>query len=701
MGSHQLKIRLHKLSERTLLILFFLVVAVIVARLHSLEPITEQFRPTQTQNVPVCGHHQGSQVLTEGWLFAYGNKDERARFDADGFAFQSVQVPQRWDHYGKENYRGHGWYRVRFKTPDPKPCHSLGLKIGPIRNTAEIFVNGTRMESFDKLPFNMFEAQNEFFRRTISIPSHILRAPGSDNVLAIHAYAQTGDGGIIHGKIILGDLEEIKHVPFFPTNGLLEIIPFFLLFVACSALYRFSQGASRDMALLYFAAFAFCSAAVIGLYGPLKAEMYTNASVSISMWFLGATLMPLWFLAFIHVHLEERSPLWWWTPTIAMGLLGVFGFLTGSLETMAGIWVWCLLMFPLIILHCFLVLLPAVKRRKPGALWLLVGNIATPLTGGIELVYLHVNQEPPVLFPFAVLVQALLILIAAIQKDSASEREAMALTRDLERRVEERTLSLQHAMEGLESKNRDLGAFADRVAHDLRSPLVTISMLSDVLANDTSLKTSDETQKTIAHIKVGAERMTLLLEGIVRLAKAGRGSERVEKVDLNAIVRDTLQMLDAEIKASDAKVMVDPDLPRVWGFPAEITTLMLNLVNNAIKHHGPGQPQVWIGINPDNIDHSLTYGRPNVVLTVEDDGPGILEEERNKVFLPFTRGTTTAQDGQGVGLAVVQRVVSQMGGNAWIEDGEERGARFCLALPRVTSEDKTDPSVPAAINAAS
>lgn len=265
-------------------------------------------------------------------------------------------------------------------------------------------------------------------------------------------------------------------------------------------------------------------------------------------------------------------------------------------------------------------------------------------------------------------------------------RKMQSLTRLLEERVKSRTSELEHVINVLDARNQDLGVFARTLAHDLRSPLSTIQTLSDVLVGQEEDSLSDDTKQTVHHIQNSSKRLMTLVDGIKSLATVGRDLQPPKEVDLNTVLQDVIAMLDTEVQEHNAKIEVSNVLPTVSGHVSDITTLILNLVQNAIRHHPGPNPKIWVQHRDENLMLRLPFNRACVVVSIEDDGDGVPKELWPVIFHPFARGPQTTGAGQGIGLSVAQRVMDHLEGRIWVEDRQPKGARFCIAFPIATEK---------------
>jgi signal transduction histidine kinase len=235
--------------------------------------------------------------------------------------------------------------------------------------------------------------------------------------------------------------------------------------------------------------------------------------------------------------------------------------------------------------------------------------------------------------------------------------------------------------------------FVANVSHELRTPLAQISMFSETLLLGRA-RSSEESQQFMSIIFREAKRLSHLVESVLRFSRAEASTAarecRVEPRDVALEVHDAVRgftplaaAAGVELRTEledDAIALVEPDALR---------QVVLNLLDNAVKF-GPAGQQVTIGVSRVG---------PDVVVAVTDEGPGIPESERRKVFEPFAQGANSQSrttTGAGIGLSVVADLVAAQGGRVWIDDAAHgRGARVMIALPAVELAAPSPARVPA------
>lgn len=221
--------------------------------------------------------------------------------------------------------------------------------------------------------------------------------------------------------------------------------------------------------------------------------------------------------------------------------------------------------------------------------------------------------------------------------------------------------------EELTRSNSRLEEFARIAAHDLREPLLTISLYAEMMLERTQM---DVRARQMSKIVVeSAARMTTLVEGLLSFANSGE-HEPPRFVDLRHAVEQATQNLISIIKPSQAKIAVG-QLPIVRSNEIHLVSLFQNLISNAVKYRAERALEINI---------KAERSGPDWVVRVEDNGLGIAKENRARVFMPFVRLANRTVPGCGLGLAVCKKIVEELGGTIWIESKEEAGSIFCFTL---------------------
>ncbi len=272
-----------------------------------------------------------------------------------------------------------------------------------------------------------------------------------------------------------------------------------------------------------------------------------------------------------------------------------------------------------------------------------------------------------------VTVIALVPLIPKALSLPSLERDNEELKRTLDERERMRA-ELERAHTKLQRHSDEMEQLIYAVSHDLKSPVFTVvSMLG--LA-ERARAAGDEAKASALLVKVhgACDRLRGSLDALVEFGRVGHAVVEWSEVDLGALVDGALAALAGSIELAGAEVRVSGVAPVIVGDERGLKQALENLIGNAVKHGGRGgrRPTVWV---------RLEEGEGVVRLAVEDDGAGVPEAHRGRVFELFERLERSEVEGSGIGLALVRQVVDLHNGRVWVEDRDGGGARFVMELP--------------------
>ena len=243
-------------------------------------------------------------------------------------------------------------------------------------------------------------------------------------------------------------------------------------------------------------------------------------------------------------------------------------------------------------------------------------------------------------------------------------------------------------------KNKELEGIVYIASHDLRSPLVNICGFSGELASSCRQLTAildkaamgeeDKRQITallkvdipesLRFIEAGTKSMERAVDGLLRLSRAGTEEIRIEKLNMNRLIDQIRQSVTFQIQKENVSFTAD-DLPDCMGDRNQISQVFSNLIDNALKYLDPDRPGA-IGVSGTLADDQVVY-------RVHDNGIGIATEDHDKVFEIFHRlHPEDSAAGEGLGLAIVSRMIQRHNGSVSIQSQPGQGTTFYVHLPR-------------------
>ncbi len=273
--------------------------------------------------------------------------------------------------------------------------------------------------------------------------------------------------------------------------------------------------------------------------------------------------------------------------------------------------------------------------------------------------------------------------IAALARDVEHMRrelvEQVAELRESHAETERAHELLREQASELERSNRDLEQFAYVASHDLQEPLRKVASFTQLLQKRYGDQLDERADQYIEFAVDGARRMQRLIQDLLAFSRVGRSGAPPEDVELEAVLEQVLQDLGERIAESGAQVTHDA-LPVVRGERALLTTLLMNVVSNAIKFRHPDrQPRVHL---------TARRGESSWELACTDNGIGIDPQYAERVFVIFQRlHAKEVYSGTGIGLALVKRVVEHHGGRVWVEPAEEGGTTVRWTLRGAVASD--------------
>jgi PAS domain S-box-containing protein len=277
------------------------------------------------------------------------------------------------------------------------------------------------------------------------------------------------------------------------------------------------------------------------------------------------------------------------------------------------------------------------------------------------------------------------VFSASVITDINGDLRSVAITeRDItqqilaDREIKQLNSELRANIVQLELSNKELESFSYSVSHDLRAPLRGINGYSQMILEDYGSGFNEEMKRLFSAIQRNAEKMGTLIDDLLEFSRLGRKEPTKLPIDFSGMVDQVIKELTKE-NGWKGKITVESLLP-AEGDPTLLSQVVLNLISNAIKYTGKKEkPQINIGSYEEDNEH---------VYFIKDNGAGFNMEYAHKLFGVFQRLHSNNEfEGTGVGLAIVQRVITKHHGKVWAEAKLNEGATFYFSLPKPLSHN--------------
>jgi PAS domain S-box-containing protein len=243
------------------------------------------------------------------------------------------------------------------------------------------------------------------------------------------------------------------------------------------------------------------------------------------------------------------------------------------------------------------------------------------------------------------------------------------------RNVNERSMMQEEMLaknRTLEFQNTELEQFAYIASHDLQEPLITVIHCIELLQEGLYDNLDEDQKQYLEFINSSTSRMQQLVKGLLDYSRIGKGRKN-SQIDCNEIIANVLSDMNASLKESNAIVEYE-NLPTIQGYTTEIRQLFQNIISNANKFRKKDQqPKIKI---------TAVQEESNWVFSIEDNGIGIEDEDKDKVFVIFKRlHNRNEYHGTGIGLSHCKKIVEHHNGTIWVESEPNEGSTFKWTFP--------------------
>ena len=232
---------------------------------------------------------------------------------------------------------------------------------------------------------------------------------------------------------------------------------------------------------------------------------------------------------------------------------------------------------------------------------------------------------------------------------------------------------LEELNEELERSNKDLQEFTYTASHDLQEPLRKVHTFGQFLEEDCGDQLPEESREHLRRMQNAAVRMKSLIQHLLKLSRVGTHGKELHRVDAGRVVREAIEVLQDQISGVGGSIETTDTFPEVMADEIQLDQLFRNLLGNAVKYRSSDRP---LRIRVDaSVEGEMVRFR------VEDNGIGIREEYREKIFGVFKRlHRRDEYEGTGIGLALCEKIVRRHDGEIWVESVPGEGSTFFFTL---------------------
>ncbi|WP_282117305.1 ligand-binding sensor domain-containing protein [Cellulophaga baltica] len=256
----------------------------------------------------------------------------------------------------------------------------------------------------------------------------------------------------------------------------------------------------------------------------------------------------------------------------------------------------------------------------------------------------------------------------------------------LEKEIDERTQQLQQQKKELKkiadeltTKNQEIQRFTFAVSHDLKSPLSGIKGIASLIPMEFAMKDYPELEQYLEMINISCDTMNNLIGDITKIAKIGKIENQNEILDVNEIVALSTTLVKGKLKVAKVKLIVEKNLPSIYGDRNRIIQVFGNLLDNAIKYMGEQKEPVVHIKAQENAD--------NIQFSISDNGSGMDEKSLKKLFSPFERFHANVK-GTGLGLYMIKQIIESHNGTIYAKsEGTGKGTTFYVEIPNIVDQE--------------
>jgi len=583
--------------------------------------------------------------------------------------WKEMQLPSDWHPVSHAEPINDAWFKLSFRLASV-PEDGVALYATTFDRTGRVYVNGKQLKAIgsmvDPLPLNWNRSQ------FMVLPASMLQLGA--NELEIQERQYTSGGGAL-SAIRLGPEAVLRpqwERRVFWQNSLVEMIA---SATAVMGLVMLAVWLLRRSEVSYF--WFGCTCWVWTLhnldfflpYSPIPGELWDKLVMLTNV--LRAVVMYMFILRYSRVRMPRLETLLWGYFIVGAVALLIKG------NTLIGLDLW--FVFPLLATPYFAYLLvrEGIRRNIWEGVFLFVA-VVTEWTLSCYDAWLFASSvpEPVFLAQYATPIYVSVVGLSLVRHFVASMTDA-----------ERQHLITQRALEEANQATKDKNLFFSMVSHELKSPLQSIIT---VLATEEQRAGGHERRESLGKIQRAVRYMEAQIRDlfVLSVGEAGKLEMRSETFEVGDLVDEVVSTVSVLAAGKSIKVNVErpDDLLFVATDPKRVEQVLLNLLENAVKYTPSGSVTISYGLELNNT----------LQVTVVDTGIGIPEKHIGKLFMPFRRFALLDREHNslGIGLAVVQTLLTHLGGDCTVESTPGVGSKFTFRIPVAVEKEFLDDDLP-------
>ncbi len=569
-----------------------------------------------------------------------------------------IKVPSIWNQYPlsqKNAISSFGYATYRLVVKLPRKGMSLGLKIQDFGTNVQLWINGTLLVADGKVGKNKEEAKPQYVPREIYF---VVDADTLDIVAHVSNFHHFKGGVWRH--LYVGSRIAIEK--YFRDRFAFEMIllgSLVIMGVYHLGLYWLRRS---DHSLLHFGLLTLVIALRISMVG----ESYLERVLPDMDWAWGLKVEYITFYVallfgsffFYYIYPDDFR---YKVSVVVMWVSLTFIALTIFLEPYYFTQIVMIFqIFTLVIAGYILIALIRVfLRKRPGTMVMLLGSLVFLATIVNDILYANETVQTGEMVAFGLFVfllsQSLLLSMRISRAFADSEKLSSELM----------------------SLNRLKDEFLANTSHELKTPMMGIIGLAEILFEKKDICSAEESRRILSLIIASGRRLTHLVNDILDMSLIKNNELRLilTRVDLNQVLELVISLMLPLVKGKNLQVrnLLSPYLPMIAGDENRIQQIFHNLLSNAIKFSDHGEIRIEAAVQSGYVR-----------IAVADEGVGIAQEMHEKIFNPFEQvdsSLTRAFGGTGLGLSITRQLVQLHQGKIWVESTPGKGSTFFFTLP--------------------